>query len=1291
MSPRLNRVWLLVPSLFFAAQAWSLGLGDIRLSSALNEPLRAEIQLLAATPEELNNLTVQLASQETFQRYDLERPLFLSGLRFEMVRSGRADGNFIRVTSTAPISEPFVTFLVEAAWSRGRLLREYTILLDPPTFAPPPSAQITEEVTAPVRVAPADSGEIERAPQRQAPPPPAVQPARQVPQQERAPSQPRDEAPSDVPAAARPVAEPVDEFADEPVSESYTGGDLLVVRGDTLWAITQRVRTDSRQSINQTMLAIFAANPDAFEGNINRLRAGASLRIPSSDDIFRINRADAFAEVLRQETEWRGQPILPRVETQPSLTLVPPDEQDEIMPTDAGVEATASDAIEDVEPEVVTDQVEERIREIEAVLQDQNALIEIPDNELAALRQELADLRGEELPFEEVAAADIADEAIAEEDALATEQDAADAETASDTAAAAPRVVARQPADAGIVDTLLGYLNNFWIWIGAALLLTVGILVWFMRRAARRDDEDATGVWNALDADEAGYDEPLDSTERLRALARDDSTIVVEESERAGATGTYSAFDDDDAEDLDFAGTLELPPSAAVADRKATTGMHKTLEDTFSSDTAINLDQTDPVAEADFHMAYGLYDQAADLINGALEADPDRQDLLGKLCEIYFVWGNRDAFIDAAQRLKAQVGSGADPEWDKIVIMGQQIAGDHEMFSGVSAGGATRAVDLSFDGGMEDAGALDMDFADEPDSEGEALGFGGNDDSQIIDLGGAEDGDEAIDFSAFSDDEGESDVIDLSAEDEEDEAGADDEVVDLGRSSIGRLPAREDVLGDETGQVLIAKDTSRGIDFSIDDDVPEIQVRENRHSSSYDQSPTVQSTADGETVEMTPDDEPAAASQTTQTLSIEQQFEMEATGELPAMTPRPATPATDATAEIDLDDLGLDLDELDATGGASDNDFADADFADEDFADEDIAEEDVVDADFAEEEFVADTDDTATSRTLGADDDSRTATGTHSLLDADDGSRTATGRHSLLDADDSLAVTGRNAAVAIEDDPETTSTRQVLDIEEALADSELPDLDDESTALNRALSDDDATQLASLEDFGFDDTDVGIDSSLLDATGQTQVLTDDLSVTAAARLSSSLDETDAATLASDDSDDELSGDAATMLAPLDDEADADDFDFAKTEALPKDIFSSDMSDEGTSRMRHLDGGTDLDLDLDDLTAALKVSEVGDTVNQRRDDATVEQPRLRRGDDSDTSWTGVTQALDPDDLSDELNEARTMTEVGTKLDLARAYVDMGDPAGARSILEEVLDEGDAGQKQQAKQLLSSLPA
>jgi pilus assembly protein FimV len=1257
-----------VPFLLLAIQAWALGLGDIRLSSALNQPLRAEIELLAATPEELNNLTVQLASQDTFARYDLDRPMFLSGLQFEIVKSGSVVGNVIRVTSADPITEPFVTFLVEASWSRGRLLREYTLLLDPPTFAPPPTTQSTEAVTAPTRAAPADSGQIQRPapqPQQAQPQPrPTVQPPQQAaPEPQPAARQPAPFEPTPPPADTAPLPADIapppadtapqqDDSFGQPEFDATPGNDLLVVRGDTLWGITQRVRPDSRLTINQTMLAIYEANPDAFEGNINRLRAGATLRIPSADDVFRISRGDAFAEVRRQNAEWRGEapptpapaPIVEPEPTQPSLTLVPPDEEDDLSLSDTSIDTGVVDDVDDAADDLVADSPEDRIQEIEAILDDPQALIAIPDNELAALRQELAELRGEELPLEDTGALD--DELTAADDEIPVDDSIVDAvddtvDDAADEVAPAvdstPRVVSRPASDEGIVDTILGYLNNFWVWIGAALVVTVAILVWFMRRAARRDDEDATGVWDALDSDEMDMEGA--ATESLKALARDDESIVVVETESPdsdfiGLSDTMEAPAAEEpaapetmeipaAEEFPFPDEFEAPPAAdsepkaVIPDSPEATGTNKTLEDTFSSETAINLDQSDPVAEADFHMAYGLYDQAADLINGALTAEPDRQDLLAKLCEIYFVWGNRDGFVDAAMRLKTRVGDSADPEWDKIVIMGQQIAADHEMFSGVSAEGVTKAVDLSFEGGMEDAGDLDIDFAGDDAGDG---------DDEVIDLGGEED----------------------------------DDVVNLG----GAIASGDEILTDETGQVLIPPVSGSGIDFSFDDDEPDLEASATREMPGADETLDI-GADDGDAEDGPGDTTRVAAEDSVQTPTIEEQFNMEATGELPAISEpeSPQAPPTDATAEIDLDDLGLDLDAL---------------------------EEAAMAADVEDEEPIGDLDDTASGEQLEE-------TGVNEVLDAD--ALDATGRNEAVPEEDDLDATSTHEIFEMDDDPAATGIQEALNVEEALAATgELPALDDnDSTSINRSLADDEATQLASLDDDddGDEDTDVGLDTSLLDATGQTQILTEDMAVETATDIDANLADSDATMLAPGYSEDQapnlVSSDAETLLASMDEDEDEGDFDFAKTEALPKDVFSPDMSTDDTGRMPGLTGSTDMDLDLDDLTAALKVSEVGDTVNQLRDDATVEQPRIRPEDAATIDDSGATQSLSPDDMSGELHEARTMTEVGTKLDLARAYVDMGDPSGARSILDEVLDEGDEGQKQQAQQLIDSLPS
>src|SRR5580704_9484134 len=134
---------LLIPSL-----SWGLGLGEIHLNSALNEPMNAEIDLIAAAPDELTALRASLAPKDAFTRYGIDRPPFLSTLTFKVGKS--KDGrDVLLVRSTDSIPEPFVTFLVEVNWARGRLMREYTVLLDPPAYTPGENANSSAPVTAP--------------------------------------------------------------------------------------------------------------------------------------------------------------------------------------------------------------------------------------------------------------------------------------------------------------------------------------------------------------------------------------------------------------------------------------------------------------------------------------------------------------------------------------------------------------------------------------------------------------------------------------------------------------------------------------------------------------------------------------------------------------------------------------------------------------------------------------------------------------------------------------------------------------------------------------------------------------------------------------------------------------------------------------------------------------------------------------------------------------------------------------------------------------------------------------
>ena len=128
--------WGALLALAAPSGAWALGLGDIELKSALNQPLLAEIALVSATPEELQGLRVAVAPREAFERYGLERTAFLSSIEFRVARNAQGR-DVILVTSPQSVSEPFLTLLIEATWPRGRLLREYTVLVDPPVLLPP--------------------------------------------------------------------------------------------------------------------------------------------------------------------------------------------------------------------------------------------------------------------------------------------------------------------------------------------------------------------------------------------------------------------------------------------------------------------------------------------------------------------------------------------------------------------------------------------------------------------------------------------------------------------------------------------------------------------------------------------------------------------------------------------------------------------------------------------------------------------------------------------------------------------------------------------------------------------------------------------------------------------------------------------------------------------------------------------------------------------------------------------------------------------------------------------------
>ncbi len=256
---------------FFSGAVVALGLGGMRTQSALNQPFYAEIELNGIRSDEIDTVKARLASRDEFAKAGAERPHFLTRLQFASAIG--TDGRpYIQVSSREPIREPYIDFLVEVLWPQGRLVKEYTVLLDPPArgSAPPPRV-----------VPPRTSVARRRPPPEQAPPPPLRRSAR--PQQETrqpAPAAPPSrQAPALVPAAARGTRFPL-----------YYGP---VPRGATLTRIAREL-TPPGATLEQTAMALFRNNQGAFSrGNINLLRVGKDLVVPTAEELFALDQGAA--------------------------------------------------------------------------------------------------------------------------------------------------------------------------------------------------------------------------------------------------------------------------------------------------------------------------------------------------------------------------------------------------------------------------------------------------------------------------------------------------------------------------------------------------------------------------------------------------------------------------------------------------------------------------------------------------------------------------------------------------------------------------------------------------------------------------------------------------------------------------------------------------------------------------------------------------------------------------------------------------------------------------------------
>jgi len=551
-----NIVFVLTPW-----SAWSLGLGEIDVDSALNEKFAATITLTEVGGLQDGEVIVSLASLEDFERVGVERFHYLTGLDFSVdIQSRRA---IVRISSDLPVSEPYLNFIVEVLWPRGRLLKEFTALLDPPAFTSTAAPRVS--VPAETRLSEAVAVREEGAPSRVAP--------------ER-------------------VSLPTQSFA------SAREGEVFTAQDETLWKIANRTRSD-QVDVNQQMLAIQALNPEAFiRNNINLLKAGYRLTLPTRAQALNISPKVALADVFDQASAWRN-PLGPssgrsvatdeadtalqsQVDATPQIAPVPMKAetgQGQVRIVAASGDFTQGNSTESTEAsrllesnESLSSQVDELEYQLDREKEIATNQIELKSRELEIKDQELAALQ---------ARLDKLEEQITNQ---------------------------RQNQTTPSPAVELPLWQSPFV-LGGAIGVLVLLLVMFLIRGRK-----------TVDGEEVYDLEPEQETDD-EILRADDVEGVAAVEPSTGEPEPEALLDAGQPQGVE--NQLAEEPATPQSEGDATEEVQDAKP--AASDSASTADL---IEEADIYVAYGRHVQAISLLRGALEIDPSRHDVRLKLLEV---------------------------------------------------------------------------------------------------------------------------------------------------------------------------------------------------------------------------------------------------------------------------------------------------------------------------------------------------------------------------------------------------------------------------------------------------------------------------------------------------------------------------------------------------------------------------------------------------------------------------------------------------------------------------------
>lgn len=655
--------------------ASAANMSGINVTSALGHPLKAEISLAELGANDKTTLTAKLASVNEFKNAGLDYPYSLPKLTFAI--DTRANGEtYIKLTSTQPVNEPFVSLLIELSWASGKMLREFTFLLDPAGFVPEqpkvaevkpvePVVPVQEPVPAVIPL-PVPVPEVAALPVE--PSPVTALPVEESSKEEVAEPKPgmsdmaKAELAAEEPAKAEPVpaetvkAEPVKIEPFAPAQQPAAAAKSIVVaKGDTLGKLADEVKPVD-VSLERMLVAMYRANAKNFDGkNMNRIKAGKILRMPEADEIAKVSQAAAVKEIRAQVADWQN--YRQQLAAAQSTSAEQAPTQEAAGKISAAV-AEKTPVVKESAKEVLKLSKGETLGD-KAVAgggaKNKQEKLADKEDDAAAKKKQLQEEQKKIAKLEDINK-DVS-KLVELKGGLGAAVSAPAAVTARKAMPAASAVPAAPPVAEEfdmlvMLDDILGSLLDDPILLGGgiALLLGLGGLGMVMARRGK-----------------AGQKKSSNKSEEVGAVTGSWRTPVAPSPDTGDFTQTFAP-----------APAPAAPMSVAAA-----------------------LDDVDPISEADLFLNFGRDAQAEEILKDALSKNPANNQVKLKLLSIYTSRKDSKTFSRYAQEVK---DSGDTAAWERVAVMGREVDPDNPTYGGTKGEARQREPvkpEVDFDLGLD--------------------------------------------------------------------------------------------------------------------------------------------------------------------------------------------------------------------------------------------------------------------------------------------------------------------------------------------------------------------------------------------------------------------------------------------------------------------------------------------------------------------------------------------------------------------------------------------------------------